>query len=267
MGFFGIIVDMTWASKRQFSYMALLLILVSIFLYFFVYPLFQKKPTCFDGKQNGVETGVDCGGECLLACADQVDKLSVLWSRVFNVADGRYNAVAYLENHNENNAVYKVKYKFRFADKNNVYIGSREGEAYIPPRGKFAIFEPALGFGHSVPVYTSFAFTEQPVWVQIDKEKNRQLNISIGNIDLSGEDVKPKLSAVLSNKSLLSIPNIEIIAILYDDLGNAINASSTFVDVLSPEEKQNIFFTWPSPFGKKVFTKEIIPIFNIFEVN
>lgn len=258
---------MTWGAKRQVSYLFFLLVILAILGYFFVLPYFDKDPTCFDGRQNGVETGVDCGGNCLLACENEVDQVSVLWSRVFKVVDGRYNAVAYLENLNENNAVYKVKYKFRFADKNNIYIGSRTGEAYIPPRGKFAIFEPAIGLGNSVPVYVSFEFIQKPIWVQVDVEKNRQLKIITSNIVLEDEENTPKLSAVLLNKSLFFIPNIQVLAILYDEYGNAINASSTVVDILRPEEKSTVIFTWPEPFTEKVFTKEIIPIFNIFDVN
>ncbi len=258
---------MTWAAKRQVSYLFFLLVILAILGYFFVLPYFDKVPTCEDGRQNGIETGVDCGGNCLLACENEVDQISVLWSRVFRVVNGRYNAVAYLENLNENNAVYKVKYKFRFADKNNVYIGSRTGEAYIPPRGKFAIFEPAIGLGNSEPVYVSFEFIEKPIWVQVDPEKNRQLKIITSNISLLDEDTSPKLSAVLSNKSLFFVPNIKVVAILYDESGNAVNASSTFVDILRPEEKATAIFTWPEAFDKKIFTKEIIPIFNIFDVS
>ena len=258
---------MTWAAKRQISYLFFLLVILATLGYFFVLPYFDKVPTCFDATQNGVETGVDCGGNCLLACENEVDQVSILWSRIFKVVDGRYNAVAYLENLNENNAVYKVQYKFRFADKNNAYTGSRTGEAYIPPRGKFAIFEPAIGLGNSVPVYTSFEFTQKPVWVQVDPEKNRQIKIITSNILLEGADSSPKLSATLSNKSLFFVPNIQVVAILYDESGNAVNASSTFVDILRPEEKNTVIFTWPEIFDKKIFTKEIIPIFNIFDVS
>lgn len=258
---------MTWGHKRQISYILFLLIILTALGYFFIIPYFNKTPTCSDGKQNGIETGIDCGGNCILACENEVDQVSILWSRIFKVVDGRYNAVVYLENLNENNAVYKVKYKFRFADKNNIYIGSRTGEAYIPPRGKFAIFEPAIGVGNSVPIYTSFEFIEKPIWVQVDPEKNRQLKIITSNIVLENEDTSPKLSALISNKSLFSVPNIKVITILYDEAGNAVNASSTVVDILRPEEKNQVIFTWPLPFESKVISKEIIPIYNIFDVS
>ena len=73
-----------------------------------------------------------------------MDEVSVIWTRAFKVISGRYNAVAYLENHNKNAAIYRIKYKFRFSDKDNIYIGKREGETFIPSSGKFAIFEAKI---------------------------------------------------------------------------------------------------------------------------
>lgn len=254
---------MTWASRRQISYIFFLLLFLLGIGYFVVYQQLNKTPTCFDSKQNGNETGVDCGGSCALACANQVDKVSTIWTRVFKVVDGRYNAVAYLENHNKNIAVMKIKYKFRFSDKDNVYVGSREGETYIPPTGKFVIFEPAVGTGNAELVYTDFEFTEVPVWVQIREELVNQVKVFVLQNKLENEETKPFLSAVVKNNSFFRIPEVSFVAILYDDMGNAINVSHTFIEVLFGKETKTINFTWPEPFSKKVTTIEIIPMFNI----
>ncbi len=257
---------MTWAFRRQLFYVGILLIFVFIFGFLIIYPKLNKAPTCIDVKQNGDETGIDCGGSCPLACTFQVDQISVLWSRIFKVVDGRYNAVAYLENHNKNTAIFKIGYRFRFADKDNVYIGKREGTTYVPPSGKFAIFEPAIDIGNSIPVYTSFEFTEMPVWIQIPQEKIDQLKVLVSDIKLENETTSPKLSAILKNTSLFQIPEVNIVTILYDEEGNAVNSSRTYLDVLFGEESKEITFTWPEPFLKSVISKEIIPIFNIFSV-
>jgi len=201
-----------------------------------------------------------------LACTFQVDEISILWSRIFKVVDGRYNAVAYLENHNKNTSIFKIGYRFRFADKNNVYIGKREGTTYVPPSGKFAVFEPAIDIGNSVPVYTSFEFTEMPVWIQVPQEKIDQLKVLVSDIKLENEITSPKLSAVVKNTSLFQIPEVNIVTILYDEEGNAINSSRTYLDTLLGEESKEVTFTWPEPFLKSVITKEIIPMYNIFSV-
>ncbi len=257
---------MTWAFKRQISYVAILILFFGAFGFLIIYPRFNVAPTCTDNKQNGLETGIDCGGMCARACMNQVDQISIIWSRIFKVVPGRYNAVAYLTNHNKNTAIEKISYRFRFADENNIYIGKREGTTYVPPSGNFAVFEPAIDMGNSTPVYVSFEFTQNPVWVFVPEEKMNQVKIFASNINLFDADTKPRLSAVLKNNSLFSVPDVNVIAILYDSLGNAVSASRTYVDVLKAEESKDLNFTWPEPFDKTVVKQEIIPIYNIFSV-
>lgn len=257
---------MTWASRRKIFYVSIIVLFFVFIGFLIIYPYISKAPTCVDGKQNGDETGVDCGGSCMLACTLQVDELSVLWSRVFKVVPGRYNAVAYLENQNRNTAIYKINYRFRFADKDNIYVASREGSTYVPPSGKFAIFEPAIDMGNSIPVYTSFEFTEVPIWVQVSQEKINQLKIFTSDIKLENEKTSPIMSATIKNNSLFTIPEVNIIAILYDEKGNAVSASRTFLDILRGEESKIATFTWPEPFIGTIVSREVIPIFNIFSV-
>ena len=98
----------TWSLRRQIIYTIILVGFVSILAYSIIAPSLNRPPTCADNKQNGNETGVDCGGTCARACMSQVEAVSVLWARAFRVIPGRYNAVAYLVNHNKNAAVEKI---------------------------------------------------------------------------------------------------------------------------------------------------------------
>lgn len=256
----------SWALKRQIFYVVVLLLFFSIFGFLILYPKLNKAPNCFDGKQNGNETGLDCGGSCLNACPTEMQDVSIIWARSFKVIPGRYNAVAYLVNHNKNAAVEKINYRFRFGDANNVYIGKREGSTFIPPGGNFAVFEPGIDIGNSIPVYVSFEFTQVPHWVQVSQEKINQLKVLISNIQLADETTFPRMSATIKNNSLFTIPNVDIIAILYDQGGNAISTSRTYLDQLNPLQTSEINFTWPEPFAGQAAVKEIIPIYNIFSV-
>ena len=255
---------MTWAFKRQIFYVVVLFLIVSIFGFLIILPSLNKAPTCADNIKNGNETGVDCGGSCALACIVQVDQVSILWARAFKIVPGRYNAVAYLENHNRNIAVNKINYRFRFADSDNIYIGKREGTTTIPPAGQFAIFEPAVGVGYSVPVYATFEFLETPVWVNVGEEKINQLKVFVSNILLENQDTMPRMSATIKNNSLYIIPKLDVVTILYDEKGNAVTTSRTYLDVLRAEESVDINFTWPEPILPKIVVKEIIPMYNIF---
>jgi hypothetical protein len=255
---------MSWALRRQIIYVGVLIILFLGLGFLIVYPKINKMPTCSDGLQNGDETGVDCGGSCSKVCTFEVDKVSILWSRIFEVIPGRYNAVAYFENHNRTEAIYKIKYRFRFADENNIYIGKREGETYIPPSGKFAIFEPGISLGNSTPVYINFEFTEIPIWNKVQEDRINQLKILVSDIKLENKDTSPHLSAVIKNNSFFIIPEVSVIALLYDNTGNVVSVSRTYLEELNKEESKNIDFTWPEPILGNIVNKEIIPMFNIF---
>jgi len=257
---------MNWALKRQILYVVVIILFFSILGFLIIYPKLVKAPTCVDGIQNGNETGIDCGGSCPNACLDQTQAVSVLWARTFEVVPGRYNAVAYLVNHNKNTAALNVSYRFRFADANNVYVGMREGTTFIPPDGNFAVFAPAIDVGNSIPVYTTFQFTETPQWLQVSGNLINQLKILISNIQLLNGDTSPRLSATIKNTSLFAIPNINVVAILYDKSGNAVSASNTYVDQLNPLGSSDINFTWPQPLSSGVVAKELIPMYDIFSV-
>ena len=257
---------MTWSQKRQTSYLLVFIAFIVIFGFLILAPRFQKEPTCTDNVQNGGESGVDCGGLCARACLSQVDEISVLWSRAFRVVDERYNAVAYLVNHNKNTAVEEISYRFRFADKDNLYISKREGTTTVPPGGNFAVFEPGIDVGKSIPVYVTFEFTQVPQWVTVSEEKINQLKVIVSNIVLTNEDTKPVLSATIKNNSFFTIPDMDTVAILYDASGNAVSASRTFFDKLGKEEIRDVNFTWPEPLPSGIVVKEIIPMYNIFSV-
>lgn len=257
---------MTWAFKRQALFVFVLILFIALFAFLIISSSLNKAPSCVDNKQNGTETGIDCGGSCARACTSQVDEISILWARSFRVVPGRYNAIAYLENHNKNTAVDKISYKFRFADANNVYIGKREGTTFVPPSGKFAIFEPGINIGNSIPVYTSFEFTQMPQWTKVSRQKQNQLQILVSNISLINESISPQLSATVKNRSFFTIPEMSVVAILYDKNHNAVSASSTYLTNMAGEEERDINFTWPEPFSTTIVAKEIIPMYNIFAV-
>ncbi|MES2315804.1 MAG: hypothetical protein V4486_03685 [Patescibacteria group bacterium] len=257
---------MNWALRRQLFYIGILLAFFIILGTLVIYPRLHRAPSCVDGKQNGTELGIDCGGSCTNACQEQVEDVSILWARSFRVVPGRYNAVAYLTNHNRNAVADKISYRFRFADKNNLYIGKREGTTYIPRAGNFAIFEPAVDMGGSLPVYTTFEFTSVPQWIQAGQEKLDQLKVLVSDINFENPATAPHLSATITNSSLLTVPNVNVIAILYDESHNAVNASSTFLDELAGEQVEKVDFTWPEPITANVVAKEIIPIYNVSNV-
>ena len=91
---------MTWAGKRQLLILGSIAIVCIIILFPIVKPIIAPTPTCFDGKQNQGELGVDCSGPCQKICLAEALPVRVLWVRPFKVAEGVYSGVAYVSNPN-----------------------------------------------------------------------------------------------------------------------------------------------------------------------
>jgi len=94
----------------------------------------------------------------------------------------------------------------------------------------------------------------------------KQLKILVSDIKLENQNTRPHLSATIKNDSLFTIPEVSVVVLLYDEKGNALSASRTYLDELTPEESEDINFTWPEPIVGNVVAKEIISMYNVFLV-
>lgn len=254
---------MSWASRRQFTYLFGLFAFCAIGLFLFLYPKFNKPATCTDGKMNGTEVGVDCGGVCQKFCPYQMSDPIVLWSRAFPVNGTTYNLLSYVENQNKNGGVPIAKYEFRIYDENNKLIGRREGQTFIPPNGRIAVFESRFDAGQSIPKNVTFEFTGDMVWVR-KEPKLQLLPIKVDRIVLGEDSTSPMLSARITNDSIFDIPAFDVITVLYDSMHNAIAVSKTHLDELKSNGREPLLFTWPLPFSDTPVTKDVLPQINPF---
>lgn len=254
---------MSWASNRQSKYLLGIFAFCGLIVLAFLYPTLTKAPTCFDGKQNGGEHGVDCGGACSRQCSSEVSDPLILWSRAFNVSGSTYNLVGFVENQNKDSAVAVASYEFKVYDTNNTLIGVRTGTTFIPPNQQFAVFESRFDSGQSTVKSISFGFTGPLVWVK--KAPTLQtLPISVGNVLLGDNPNSPTLTADVTNDSIYSLPAFDVVTILYDSNHNAITASKTHSDGLDSNTSTPVLFTWPEPFSQTVATKDVIIEINPF---
>lgn len=249
---------MSWNSKRQLIYGSIVALFLIIVIGIPVYNIFfNRPPNCFDKTRNQNEGGVDCGGVCERACIDDVVSIPVtIWSRSFPVAGGIYNLVAYVQNPNVEYVAEPTRYIFRVYDKDNVLIGIREGYADVPPIKTFPIFEQGFNAGERIPASTFFEFIRGVPWKQYEGSLP-ELTISDQRFALSSGG--PRIDATLQNKTINRFQNVEVVAIVYDQQGNAMASSRTFVDILPANGSAPILFTWPQVFSGDVSKIEIIP--------
>ena len=208
--------------------------------------LHREIPTCFDKKQNGVETGVDCGGACLLVCKENVRDLNILWAKVFAVRPGVYDVVAYVENPNFSIAAPRVPYTAKLKDANGQVVAVVTGEAWAAPNERFAIFEGNVETGDRIPQTVLFEIPSDGVaWYKMQKQADV---LSVSDKSLVSPDKSPKLSATLRSKSTETLRGIQATVVVYDKQGNPIGASETKVEKVEQGGSAKLYFTWTKPF-------------------
>jgi hypothetical protein len=111
---------MDWRLRKQIIYgLIIFLIFFSIFL--FVFLKFRKPviATCFDGKKNQGEEGIDCGGPCPPCEIKYAEPLKIYPTK-YLVYSNSIDIVGLLENPNKNLALKKIKYYFEIYDLNRI---------------------------------------------------------------------------------------------------------------------------------------------------
>lgn len=249
---------MSWGTKRRNTVIFLVVLVFVIPIIVVGFLTFYNPPTCFDNKQNGDETGIDCGGSCELLCTNETLNPTIVWERYFEVSSGVYNVIAYVENQNASAGVMRAPYKFTLYNRDGVEIAKREGIARIYPKSIVPIIENNLQTFKQIPDRVKFEFSSELIF---EKENPVPPALIIKNENYF-VDNNPKVTAEVQNITLDTVNDIKIIVLLYDVFDNVIATSSTFIETLPSESLKNITFTWPNNFREEVSRIEIVPIYE-----
>lgn len=247
------LIQRPWAFWRRVQYLTGVFVLFAIVGVGVYYGYFYESATCFDGQQNGEERGVDCGGACTRICAFDVLEPNVLWSRAFEVTDGQYNAVAYIENRNLNSGTPEVSYTFSLYDDEGL-ITERSGTTILPPDSVYPIFEGRINTGTRVPTQTVLELGGGSVWLPASAGREQFV---VESRTLRGVDNSPRLDARITNTAIEEAQEVEIVATIFDSQGTALTASRTFVDRFAGQTTEDVVFTWPEPIAKTLRSCEI----------
>ncbi|HVT74960.1 MAG TPA: hypothetical protein VHD69_00880 [Candidatus Paceibacterota bacterium] len=243
----------SWSGRRKFGYflifLAGLVLLVGLPAFF----VFYRAPTCSDGRQNGAETGIDCGGACAKLCPADYAAPRILWSYSVRIVPGIYNALAYVQNPNPSVEASGLPYLFKLYDAQGLLIVQKAGRAYIPAGQKLAVFEAGIDTGKRIVARTTFEFTGEPNW----KKGALLLKLRAQNTALSQGDL-PRADVDVRNDSLDTYSGVTAYIILYDANDNRVSFSKTILDPIAPNEKQTIHFTWPEAFPVPVVRTEVL---------
>lgn len=232
-----------WSARRRFIIIAIVvgfIALVSVILYFILRP----PRTCFDGKKNQNETGVDCGGVCSLQCKDQMKPLTVLWTKTFPVGNGLYDVAALVENQNKEAAVVNFNYNVQLFDNNGRAIVSKDFSTFANAGDHFLLFAGGLSSGGASTSNATLSIKDDYKFYKASMPTQKK--ISVTNYNLIAADAKPRLVATLQNETTDTFSNVPVTVMIQDKTG-PVAVSETYVSELLPREKKEVTFTWPTP--------------------
>lgn len=236
---------LSWRIKRQLSILIGVFVIVGGLTAIVLYRTTYEEPTCFDGKQNGGETGTDCGGACEQICRESVAEPEVLWTKIFKVTDDIYSAFAYIENRNKDAEVELTSYEMTITDDEGEVLEVRKGFTSIQANKRFGIFEGTILSQGAVPSRVEFEFNDNLYWQKTDSDA---ASVVVRTKSLSREETIPRIDAILQNDSIHDASDIEAVAVVYDADSQAIGASRTVVNSIPAGATAPIVFTWPIPF-------------------
>ncbi len=235
---------MRWAQRRKLTYMFSILTVLTAIVFLIVRQSLVVDPSCADGKKNGSEVGIDCGGICLQYCPNELPDPKVRWVRTFPVTPSIVHAVASIEHGNPHAGVYQVGYKFKLYDERNTLITEQTGTTFIGTMGRSAIVDTLIPVGNTPATRVQFSFTEPIRWQKISTLFATAV-IKTDRTVLERFEGGTRLAVTLENESRFNFKNTETVAVLYDASGNAITASKAIVPEITALSDKVVYFTWP----------------------
>lgn len=233
--------NISWRLQRQMLIFTIYALIIILPVAYIVFRLLSQSASCFDGKLNGDETGVDCGGACSLRCDGTYKSLKVNFTRVLKVDENKYDVFALIENFNPTVAFPKVPYNASIYSSEGILLLSASGTLSVNPSAQAVVYLPNLEI-KQVPKIIDFNLSKHNAILQINNNPNK-INVSTWT---SQKGVNDTLQVIgeLVNPFSSSANNVSIYALLYDDTRTVYAVGKTRIKTLKGREKTAIAYTW-----------------------
>lgn len=235
---------------KQLIYGAFYLV-IWILIFFAVYrSFFYTAPSCFDGKQDQGETGIDCGGPCAKACIPMnLSTISAIANpQVFLSSPGHYTLLGQVANANPGFAAQSFSYEFDLYDAEDTLIGTVAGNSFMYSAETKYIVAPNIAVAtdtvdHATLNIGTIVWVPAatlglvPNWGSQGEPQVVGSNFASSTVTVNGQ---------ITDDDVAAFNNILIVAIFKDGNGNPIGASQTEVDSIAPNQTENFSVSYPT---------------------
>lgn len=249
--------QMDWYTKRKVLLATVfVLILIVSTVYLFRGKIFPS-PTCNDGKKNGIEVGVDCGGSCLLVCVSEYKPLTVSLAKAIKTGERKYDILILIDNANQNTSPKMLSVVVELYD--------NTGKNFKTMRSTSPAFS-----GSEIPVFTQ--------GFEADNISNVIARIEPYEMYRSNGGYTMKLKSFTYNKTNNST-DIDIfytspyrdsikdtfisMVVAYNSLGNVVGFAQAEIKGLSADKPGELFISLPYRTEGEIAKIEFVPL-NMF---
>lgn len=250
---------------KQFIYLFFFLAIISLVLYG-GYSLFTSEPTCFDGRMNGDETGIDCGGSCFQICLDTLADINITQSNLIPIENGDYDYVARVRNPNTTHGSGNVEYDVNFLDSSGTVVDTFSGAFNIlPGQTRYVLISPIK---LDREVTSAQMVIKNPNWIQVedfDSSMVRFLDRRKEYVELGNDTVFSRVDGVIYNDSDFDFDFVEVMVVLFDSDDKILGAGSTTVRTFLSKTENFYQINWFEPFEGEVARMEVQATTNAFD--
>mgnify|MGYP001285568579 FL=1 len=233
---------MDWARKRQLFVIGIIAFVVLTLGGFFVFILTINPATCFDGEQNGAESGIDCGGGCELVCENEARPLTVSFAQ-YVLTDGRPDVIAHITNPNTHADAISAEYLVEVYTDEGDLFARHDGVIDVPNESTRAIFIPRIASIAPTVARAFVTITEQTFFRAKDGP-----SLSVESFTWEDVSTEPTLTVQIQGDLEESLRRIPFAATIFDIENTVLAVSKTVIDRIGIDESKEVIFTWNEGF-------------------
>ncbi len=202
---------------------------------FLIYSFFiQPAPTCVDQRQNGKETGIDCGGDCVPCEIQALQPLAISKPLLFH----NQNKIALLAELANTNLAYgsdQIRYRVNVYDQSNQVVTTFTNATFIYNGETKVIVETGIE-NRDNRIVRAEVIIEDTRWKS--KSEWVQPQSTIGRLETLQQDDTAVIKSTIKNQNSFELPRVALLGIIKDKTGALIGASKTVLERLMPFEER-----------------------------
>ncbi len=212
-------------AVKQFLYGTFYLIIFGSLAWGLYSITLKPAPSCFDDRQNGDETGIDCGGSCISCDVKNLKPLFVGEANLYGV-DRTFSASARIQNSSPAFGARNFSYTVNFYDAGGVLLRSVANKSFIYANESKNIVEAGVRITNGIPNRVDFVIDDSVTeWVNNSEFSEPKFELKELVAVLDGEQVV--ISGAIQNPNNFSFSKVVLSAFLGDRFGTRSGASRT----------------------------------------